>query len=66
MKFLVPNYSCLQNPWLGGRGLPPPDPVLCPQLYLLNPPPHPNKIAVYATATPSRGSAKAQEFPFKL
>ena len=22
MKFLVPNYSCLQNPWLGG--LPPP------------------------------------------
>ena len=31
MKFLVPNYSCLQNPWLGGRGLPPPQiPVLCP------------------------------------
>ena len=29
MKFLVPNYSCLQNPWLGG--LPPPDPrSLCP------------------------------------
>ena len=29
MKFLVPNYSCLQNPWLGG--LPPPDPrPLCP------------------------------------
>jgi len=26
MKFLVPNYSCLQNPWLGGRGLPPLDP----------------------------------------
>jgi len=24
MKFLVPNYSCLQNPWLGGYG--PPDP----------------------------------------
>ena len=37
MKFLVPNYSCLQNPWLGG--LPPPDPLsLCPQLNLLNPP----------------------------
>jgi len=31
MKFLVPNYSCLQKPWLGG--LPPPDPrSLCPQL----------------------------------
>ena len=29
MKFLVPNYSCLQNPWL--VGLPPPDPrSLCP------------------------------------
>ena len=37
MKFLVPHYSCLQNPWL--RGLPPPDPgSLCPQLNLLNPP----------------------------
>jgi len=37
MKFLVPSYSCLQNPWLGGRGLPPPDPhSLCPQLNLLN------------------------------
>ena len=38
MKFLVPNYSCLQNPWPGGyrsqdlRSL-------CPQLNLLNPTP---------------------------
>ena len=47
MKFLVPNYSCLQNPWLGG--LPPPDPLsLCPQLNLLNPPSG-NKIPRYAT-----------------
>ena len=31
MKFLVPNYSCLQNPWPGG--LPLPDPrSLCPVL----------------------------------
>ena len=40
MKFLVPNYSCLQNPWLGGYR--PQIPVLsvrCPQLNLLNPPP---------------------------
>ena len=39
MKFLVPNYSCLQNPWLGGYR--PHIPVLsvpCPQLNLLNPP----------------------------
>ena len=29
MKFLVPNYSCLQNPLT--KGLPPPDPrPLCP------------------------------------
>ena len=39
MKFLVPNYSCLQNPWL--RGYCPQIPVLsvlCPQLNLLNTP----------------------------
>ena len=30
MKFLVPNYSCLQIPVLS---------VLCPQLNLSNPPP---------------------------
>jgi hypothetical protein len=40
IKFVVPNYSCLQNPWL--RGYRPQNPVLsvlCPQLNLLNPPP---------------------------
>ena len=50
MKFLVPNYSCLQNPWLGG--LPSKIPVLsvhCPQLNLLTPPTHSNKIPGYAT-----------------
>jgi len=37
MKFLVPNYSCLQNPWLGGYRLQIPVlSVLCPQLNLLN------------------------------
>ena len=40
MKFLVPNYSCLQNPWLVGyRPQIPVLSVLCPQLNLLNPPP---------------------------
>jgi len=49
MKFLVPNYSCLQNPWLGGyRSQIPVLSVLCPELNLLNPPP-PNKIPGYAT-----------------
>jgi len=50
MKFLVPNYSCLQNPWLGG--LPPPDPrSLCPQLNLLKSPlpPSPEQNSCYAT-----------------
>ena len=40
MKFLVRNYSCLQNPWLGGYC--PQIPflsVLCPQPNLLKPPP---------------------------
>jgi hypothetical protein len=40
MKFLVPNYSCLQNPWLAGYN--PQIPCLSllgPQLPLLNPPP---------------------------
>ena len=40
MKFLVPNYSCLQKPWLGGyRPQIPVLSVLCTQLNLLNPPP---------------------------
>ena len=45
MKFLLPIYSCVQNPWL--EGYRPQIPVLCPQLNLLNPPP--NKIPGYAT-----------------
>jgi len=48
IKFLVPNYSCLQNPWLGGyRPQIPVLSVLCPQLNLLTPP---KKIPGYATA----------------
>jgi len=40
MKFLVPNYSCLQNPWLGATALQVPVlSVLCPQPNLLNTPP---------------------------
>ena len=39
IKFLVPNYRCLQNPRLGGyRPKIPVLSVLCPQLNLLNPP----------------------------
>ena len=40
MKFLVPHYSCLQNPWLGCyHSQIPILSVLCPQLNLLKPPP---------------------------
>jgi len=40
MKFLLPNYSCLQNPWPGSyRPQIPVLSVLCPQQNLLNPPP---------------------------
>ena len=50
MQFLVPNYSCLQNPWLWG--LPPPDPCsLCPlsTIEFVEIPP-PWKFPGYATA----------------
>ena len=50
MKLLVPNYSCLQNPRLGGyRPHIPVLSVLCLLLNLLNSPP--NKIPGYATDT---------------
>ena len=54
MKFLVPNYSCLQKPLT--RGLPPPDPrSLCPlsSTEFVEPPTPsiPNKILGYATGT---------------
>ena len=55
MKFFVPNYSCLQNPRLGGYR--PQIPVLfvfCPQLNLLNSPP--NKIPGYTTDSISQNS----------
>ena len=43
MESFVPNYSCLQNPCLGGyRPQIPLLSVLCPQLNLLNPPPEQN------------------------
>ena len=49
MKFLVPKYSCLQNPRIGGyRPQIPVLFVLCPQLNFLNPPPL-NKIPGYTT-----------------
>jgi hypothetical protein len=50
MKFLVRNYSCLQNPWLGGyRPQIPVLSVLFPQLNLLNPSPPQKKTKFLST-----------------
>ena len=46
MKFFVPNYSCFQNPWLGGYR--PQIPVLSVLNWICWTPP-PNKIPGYAT-----------------
>ena len=62
MKFVLPNYSCLQNHWLGGyRPQIPVLSVLCPQLNFLNLPP-PSKIPGYATGWPYRTSCTAHAF----
>ena len=51
MKFLVPNYSCLQSPWLGG--VPPPDPhslcTLSSTEFVEHPPPFPEQNSWVAT-----------------
>ena len=58
MKFLVPNYSCLQNPWLGGYR--PQTPVLSVLNWICwTPPPPPNKIPGYATAVGGQRQAPA-------
>ena len=45
MKFLVPNYSCLQSPWVGGYRSPDPR-SLCPlpSTEFVEPPPPPTKF----------------------
>ena len=64
-KFIVPNYSCLQNLWLEGYRLQIPVlSVLCPQLNLLNPPP--NKIPGYATAADVHKFSKTPETTSKF
>ena len=62
MKFLVPNYSCLQNPWL--RGYRPQIAVLsvlCPQLNLLSPPPR-TKFLSTPLCTMGTGSIPGVKF----
>ena len=50
MKFLVPNYSCLQNPWLGGYRPQTPFSLSSVLNWICWTPP-PNKIPGYATGS---------------
>ena len=56
IKFLVPNYSCLQNPWLGGFR--PQIPVFSVLNWICWTPP-PNKIPGYATGVNTARVARA-------
>ena len=49
MKFLVPNYSCLQNPWLGGYH--PRSPFCLSSTEFVEPPP-PTKFLGMPLVTP--------------
>ena len=63
MKFLVPNYSCLQNPCPGGyRPQIPVLSVLCPQLNLLNTPPPRKKFL----GTPLTNMLQITTFPANI
>ena len=57
IKFLVPNYSCLQNPWLGGYS--PQIPVLSVLNWICWT--HPNNIPGNATDSVEMFSAYTQE-----
>ena len=65
MKFLLPNYSCLQNSWVGGYL--PQIPVLCPlsstEFFESLPP---NKIPGYATDSVEIFSAYTKEVNLKV
>ena len=63
MKFLVPNYSCLQNPWLGGYRLQ--IPVLSVLNWICWTPPPPEKNPGYATAF-SNTKQWLKQSPYKL
>ena len=60
MKFLVPNYSCLQNPWLGGTV--PRSPFSMSSTEFVEPPPTPNKILGYATDATSSPTTRWGHF----
>jgi len=63
MKFLVPNYSCLQIPWLGSYR--PQIPVLSVLNWICWTPPPLNKVPGYATAHFKNRSAVRRFFRMK-
>jgi len=63
MKFLVPNYSCLQNPWLGGYR--PQIPILSVLNWICWTPPS-EKIPGYTTDSVEMFMAYAQEVNLKV
>ena len=62
IKFLAPNYSCLQNPWLGGYC---PHPPFSLSLTEFVEPPL-NEIRGYATDSVEMFSAYTQEINLKV
>jgi hypothetical protein len=65
MKFFVPNYSCLQNPWQGGYS--PQIPVLCVLNWICWNPPPPHRTKLNAPRTKFLGTPlKITESIWKL
>jgi len=64
MKFLVPNYSCLQNPWLGGYRTRIPILSVLSTEFVESLPPY--KIPGYATDSVDIFSAYTQEVNLKV
>ena len=62
MKFLVPNYSCLENPWLGGYH--PQIPVLSVLNWICwNPPPEKNSWVRHCLQSPVSTHDSPAELP---
>ena len=65
MKFIVPNYGCLQNPWIGGYA---PNPrSLCPlsSTEFVEPPTPRKKIRGYATGLGKEKTTASKEIIWK-
>ena len=63
MRFLVPNYSCLQNPWLGATAHRSPFSLSSTEFVETSPP---KKIRGYAYDSVEMFSAYTQEINLKV